>query len=148
MSKLPQRFKDLIYILRVEYQFSLGENNVDHLKFISQYKDIIGVKIDYPDITEDEHKDLAIKYVCYRQAIYCYEHLIKHKPHDKLDKHQQNEYELLVQRENQIALEIHNIHDLDHLNEEFRKTRDIMMPYFISYSNNKFIDPGKAYYPR
>ena len=148
LYKLPQHYKDLAQIIHIDCKFSLDENNVDHQVFIDRYKDIIGVEIKHLIITERKGKDTAIKYICYRQAIYCYEHLIKHKPQNKLDEHQQNEYELLVQRENQIALEIHNIHDLDDLNEELRKTRDIMMPYFISYSNNKFIDPGKAYYPR
>ena len=148
MSKLPQRFKDLIYILRVEYQFSLGENNVDHLQFISQYKDIIGVKIDYPDITEDEHKDLAIKYVCYRQAIYCYEHLIKERPYENLSKDQQKEYDLFIKRENEIVSRLFQIEDFENLTEEMKNAYDITMTYFTSYSGNKFILPSKEYYPR
>ena len=134
--------------MKIDYEFSLDENNVDHLKFIIQYKDIIGIEIDYPDITEDGHKDAAIKYICYRQAIYCYEHLIRVRPHEQLSKNQQKEYDLLRKRENEIASRLYKIKDFKNLTEELNHAKDISMTYFTSYSKNKFILPRKEYFPR
>ena len=148
MSKLPQYYKDLVHIIQYDCEFILDESNVDHQKFIDKYKDIIGARKKYPSITEDKHNDLGIICICYRQSIYCYEHLIKHKPNDKLTDGQQVDYESLVKRETEIALYLHNLDDLDNLSEELQLTREIMMPYFVSYSENKFINPSKIYYPR
>ena len=148
LYKLPQYYKDLAQIIKYDCEFSLDESNVDHQKFIEKYKDIIGVDIKYPDIVENKDTNIAIKYICYRQAIYCYEHLLKHKPHDKLTEGQQVDYEVLVKRENEIVLGIHNIEDLDSMGEDYKLSREIIISYFISYSENKFINPSKAYYPR
>ena len=148
LNELPQHFKDLALIIQNDCEFSLGENNIDHQSFIDKYKDIIGVEIKDSNITENKDKDIAIKFICYRQAIHCYEHLMKNKPHTKLSEDQQNEYELLIKQENKIALNLHSIDDLDSLSEELKLTREIMIPYFTSYSKNKFINPSKEYYPR
>ena len=147
-NKLPQCFKDLMYILQVDYEFSFDENDNDYQEFINKYKNIIGAKTEYPDITDDECKDAAIKFMCYRQIIYCYEHQKEERPHQKLSEDQQNEYDLIVKREDEIASVLYETLDSENINEESQYTRNIAITFFTSYSKNKFILPGKYYYPR
>ena len=137
-----------MYILQVDYEFRFDENNIDYQKYIDKYKDIIGAKIESFDITDDRYKDAAIKFICYRQIIYCYEHRLSERPHEKLSKDQQNEYDLIVKNEDEIASTLFGTLDSENINEESQHTRDIAITFFTSYSKNKFILPGKYYYPR
>ena len=148
LSKLPQCFKDLMYILQVDYEFLFDENNIDYQHYIGKYKDIIGAKIDNSNITDDECTNTAIKFMCYRQIMYCYEHQKSQRSHVVLNEEQQNEYDLIVKREYENASELYKILDSENINEESQYTRDIAITFFISYSKNRFALPGKFYFPR
>ena len=55
LYNLPQKIKDLVYLSKLEYELLLDDEEIDHQKFIDEYKGLIGLKVEDNKIVDDEN---------------------------------------------------------------------------------------------
>ena len=144
---LPEYVKDLAYISKLEYELSIDDKEIDHPKIIEEYIKIAGIQMENGVISDDEDKDIAIRNICYREIIHCFENYLSYSFHKELTEEQQLFYDQCMKREVEIIVYLNSV-DPEDLTEELKVSRDIVIEYFTSYANNGFVNPTKLYYPK
>ena len=109
LNMLPQYTKDLLYISKLDYEFSLKEEDVDHQKYIDLYKELIGIQIEDDKITDDETKDVAIRYITYKEILDCYDHLKTNGLNVELTEEQEQMIDLCQGKEQEIVDSLNEI---------------------------------------